>query len=348
LDSSRSNHFIYDENINAAYVNYSRPLSKKWNAQLGLRVENTNAKGRSTGYEYNVAENKFAATEKTFRRNYTQLFPTAYLQYTANEKNQFVINYGRRINRPDYGDLNPFIHFLDIYTFEQGNPNLKPQFSHNIELSHTYKSFLTTTLNYNTTNDIIQQVLEQNEATNETFIKKANIATRNQVGLSVSAFKQIKKWWSGNIYANVYNNRFKGVVNNDHISVGNTGFMFQAQQQFKWGKGWGAEVSGFYRSKALEGVIFIQPIVQVNAGFSKQVMKNKATVRLNVRDIFAGGVFKGYSKYSNVDARFKDVNDSRAASISFTYRFNKGKLKAGSNRKNGGAGDEQSRVKGGN
>ena len=348
LDSARRNHFIYDENINAAYVNYSRKLSKKWSAQLGLRMENTNAKGHSTGFEYDTVQNKFVAFDKTFRRNYTQLFPTAYIQYSANEQNQFVINYGRRVNRPDYGDLNPFVHFLDRYTFEQGNPNLKPQFSHNIELSHTYKGFLTTTVNYSTTTDIIQQVLEQNEATNETFIKKANIATRNQVGLSVSAYKQIKKWWSGNVYVNVYNNRFKGVVNSEPISIGFTGFMAQAQQQFKWGKGWGAEISGFYRSKAVEGVIFIEPIVQVNAGFSKQIMKDKASVRLNVRDIFAGSVFKGYSRYGNVDAQFKDVNDSRAVSLGFTYRFNKGKLKAGSNRKNGGADDETNRVKAGN
>jgi len=349
LDSARSNHFIYDENINAAYANYSRKLGKKWNGQFGLRVENTNAKGHSTGHEFDTTKNKFVAFDKTFKRNYTQLFPTMYLQYVANEKNSFVLNYGRRINRPDYESLNPFIHFLDRYTFEQGNPNLKPQFAHNIELSHTYKGFLTTTANYTTTNDIIQQVLEQNEETNETFIKKANIASLKQVGLSVSAYKEINKWWSGNIYVNVYNNHFKGVVNNENISIGITGYMMQVQQQFKWGKGWGAEVSGFYRSKSLEGVLFIQPIAQVNAGFSKQIMKNKASVRLNVRDIFKGGVFKGYSKYGNVDATFKDVNDSRAVSISFTYRFNKGKLKAGSNRKNGGANDEQNRVKvGGN
>lgn len=95
-------------------------------------------------------------------------------------KNSFVINYGRRINRPNYQDLNPFINFLDRYTFQQGNPNLKPQFSHNIELSHTYKGFLTTTLNYSNTTDIIQQVLEQNEITNETYVKKQTLppATR--------------------------------------------------------------------------------------------------------------------------------------------------------------------------
>ncbi|MEO7305850.1 MAG: outer membrane beta-barrel family protein [Ferruginibacter sp.] len=347
LDSGRSNHFIYDENINAAYVNYSRPFGKKWSAQFGLRVENTNSKGISKGYVYNTSEDKFEYTETKFKRSYTQLFPTAYIQYTANDKNQFVINYGRRINRPDYEDMNPFVHFLDRYTFEQGNPNLSAQFAHNIELSHTYKGFLTTTLNYTATNNIIQQVLEQNDLTKETYIKKANIANAKQFGLAVTANKSITKWWSGNIYANVYNNHFKGLVNNEPISIGITSFMVQLQQQFKFKKGWAAEVSGFYRGKGLEGVIYIQPIVQVNAGFSKQVLKNKGSLRLNVRDIFAGGVFKGYSKYGTVDAQFRNVNDSRAVSLTFTYRFNKGKLKAGSSKKSSGASDEQNRVKNG-
>lgn len=348
LDSGRSNHFIYDENINAAYVNYSRPLGKKWSAQLGLRLENTNANGLSKGYAYNTSTNRFEYTEKKFNRSYTQLFPTVYIQYSANEKNQFVLNYGRRIERPNYEDMNPFVHFLDRYTFEQGNPNLSPQFAHNIELSHTYHNFLTTTVNYSKTTDIMQQVLEQNEASNETFIKKANIASSRQYGLEISAHKDITKWWSGSIYSNVYNNHFTGVVNNEHISIGITTFMAQVQQQFKFGKGWTGEISGFYRTKGLEGVIFIEPIVQVNAGFSKQVLKNKGSFKLNFTDIFAGSVFKGYSKYGTVDARFKDVNDRRAVSLTFSYRFSKGKLKANSGKRSGGASDEQSRVKGNN
>jgi hypothetical protein len=317
-------------------VNYTRPINKKWSTQLGLRLETTNGKGREL--------NK---TQPPFKLDYIQLFPTAYVQYNLNEKNQFVVNYGRRINRPDYGDLNPFIHFLDRYTFQQGNPNLRPQFSHNIELTHTYGGFLTTTLNYSATNNIIQDVLEQNETTNETFIKKANIAKRDQVGISVSANKQITKWWSGNVYFNGYNNKFSGIVNNEPISIGITGWFAQMQHQFKWGKGWTAEASGFYRSKGLEGVIFIKRMGQVNAGFGKQVLKDKGTIRLNVRDIFAGSVFIGYSKYSNVDAQFKNVNDNRAVSVSFTYRFTKGKSNAAGQRKRGGADDEQNRVKGG-
>ncbi|MBS1631181.1 MAG: TonB-dependent receptor, partial [Bacteroidetes bacterium] len=333
-DFNRSNHFIYEENINAAYVNYTQPLGKKWTGQFGLRFENTNAKGNQL------------TTNQKFTRNFSQLFPTVYLQYAANEKNQFVINYGRRINRPDYEDLNPFIHFLDRYTFEQGNPDLVPQFSHNIELTHTYNGFLSTTLNFSTTKNIIQQVFEQNENTNETFIRKANIASMDQFGISVSAHNQITKWWSSNIYVNAYNNRFKGIVNNDYISIGVTGMLTQIQQQFKWGKGWGAELSGFYRSKGLEGVIYVNDFTQINAGFSKQVLKNKGTVRLSVNDIFKSMNVSGYSKYSDVDIKFRNIQDAQSVSLSFTWRFNKGKLKANAGRREGSASDEKNRVKG--
>lgn len=332
-DYNRSNYFIYEENINAVYANYSRPLSKKFSGQLGLRLENTHARGRQV------------TSQEDFDRNYTQLFPTAYLQYSMNEKNQFVLNYGRRIDRPDYEDLNPFIHFLDKYTYEKGNPDLKPQFSHNIELSHTYAGFLTTTLNYSRTTDIIQQVFEQHEATNETYITKGNIAKLRQYGIAVSAYKQWTKWWSGNIYANLFDNRFEGVVNGAPVTIGTTTLVLQSQQQFKFNKGWGAEISGFYRTKGLEGVIVAQPIGQISFGGSKQILKNKGMIRLNIRDAFRLQHFEGYSRYGNIDIAFQNYWETRVVNLSFTYRFSKGKLKAGSNSKKGGADDEQNRVK---
>ena len=137
------------------------------------------------------------------------------------------------------------------------------------------------------------------------------------------------------------------MVNNTDIKVGMTTYIFNMQSQFKFAKTWGAEVSGFYRSKGLEGVIFIKHMGMMNLGLSKQVMKGKGSLRLNVRDVFATQKFNGYSKYSNVDAKFTDINDSRAVSLNFTWRFNKGKLKAGNQRKSGGASEEQNRVKAG-
>lgn len=330
-DRNRSNHFLYEENINAAYVNLSGSLSKKWSGQLGLRLENTVAKGNQV------------TTRETFDRNYTQLFPTAFLQYAADTKNSFGLNYGRRIRRPNYESLNPFIEFLDRYTFQQGNPNLKPQFSHNIELSHTYKGFLTTTVNYTQTNDIIQQVIEQNEATSETFVKQANIASQRQFGLAISANKPINKWWTNSIYVNIFHNRFEGVVNNTPVTVDAASLMLNGSQQFKLNKTLTAELSGWFRTAGVEGVIRAGQMGGLNAGFSQQIMKDKGTLRLHVRDIFYTQQFQGRAKYANVDASFQERSDSRVVTLGFTYRFSKGK--AGNvKRRSSSANDEQNRV----
>src|SRR5688572_14556129 len=332
-DYGRSNHFIYEENVNAAYVNYSRPLTKKWFGQFGLRLENTNATG------------DLVTTGQKFDRHYTQLFPTAFIQYKASEKNSFVLNYGRRIQRPNYQDLNPFILFFDKYTFEQGNPNLRPQFAHNIELTHSFKGFLNTTINYTKTTDIIDEVLEQNTDRNETFVKKSNIASQRQFGIAISAAGPVNKWWTANIYANVYNNHYNGVINGDEISVGATTGQFNVNNQFKFKKTWTAEVGGFYNSGGVQGVFQIKSFGMVNMGISQQVFKGKGTLRLTGRDVFRTQKIKGHVEYSNIDASFQQRRDSRQVALGFTYRFAKGKVGNTPKRKTGGANDEQNRVK---
>ena len=333
-DYGRSNHFIYKENINAAYVNISGPISKKLSGQLGLRAEQTHAEGNQV------------TSAITFTRNYVQLFPTMYLQYEADKQNTFVINYGKRIGRPNYSDLNPFVTFLDRYTYQEGNPNLQPQISHNIELTHTYKGFLTTTLNYSKTTDIIQDVFEQNTAKNETYVKRSNIASQQQFGISVNAFVNITKWWSNNFYTNIFNNQFQGIVNGELVNINSGTAMFNASEQFKFKKGWGAEVSGFYRTPALEGILKIQGFGAMNMGVSKQLIKNKASLRVSVRDVLWTQKISGASQLNNVNAQFQQYRDSRVVNVSFTYRFNKGKV-SNTQQKRGGANEEASRVKGG-
>jgi outer membrane receptor protein involved in Fe transport len=335
-DFGRSNYFIYEENINAAYANISGPLNKKWNGQLGLRVENTNAKG-----------DQVTRSEK-FDRHYTQLFPTAYLQYLPNKNNSFVLNYGRRIRRPNYQSLNPFLSFLDRYTFQQGNPNLKPQFSHNIELSNTHKNVLTTTVNYSRTTDIIQEVIEQNDEKTQTYVKQSNIARQRQYGLSINASHPITKWWSSNMYVNVYNNKFVGEANKTPISIAATTLVLNGSQQFKFAKTWNAEISGFFRTAGIEGVIQTRPMGMMSVGFGKQVMKGKGSVRLNIRDVLYLQQFRGIIKYSNIDAVVSQRNESRVANVSFTYRFNKGKMANTPKRRASSASEEQNRVGAGN
>ena len=332
-DDGRSNHFIYKENVNAAYVNYSRSLSKKWFGQFGLRLENTNATGDQV------------TTGQKFDRHYTQLFPTAFIQYKPSDKNSFVLNYGRRIQRPNYQDLNPFILFLDKYTFEQGNPNLQPQFAHNIELTHSYKGFLNTTLNYTKTNNIINEVLEQNTDRNETYVKKDNIAKQRQYGISVSASGTIKKLWTPNLWANLYNNQFEGIINGDYVKTGATTLQANLQNQFKLGKTLSAELSGYFNSGGVQGVFRVKSFGMINMGISQQVFKGKGTFRLTGRDVFRTQKIKGEIKYGSIDAAFQQRRDSRQVALGFTYRFAKGKVGNTPKRKTGGASDESNRVK---
>ena len=329
-DVNRSNHFVYEENINAAYVNLSTSLSKKISAQFGLRLENTNAKGvqKTTG--------------ESFDRHYTQLFPTAYFQYKANEKNNFGANFARRVSRPSYQSLNPFIRFIDMYTFSQGNPALKPSVSSNIEVSHSWKNQITTTLNYTNIKDIIQEVIQQKGL--EAYNMPANVSSLDQFGLSVSANTPVTKWWTSSINVNVYNDKYKGGVNGAPIDRSATSFIINGTQQFKVTKTLTAEINGRYRNGWLEGIMRTSSVGFIGAGLSQQILKNQGTIRLTARDIFWTQRLKGVTQYGNVDVEMRQFSETQVVTIGFTYSFSKGKKIAPVKRTAGSANEEQNRI----
>ncbi|MEJ7677455.1 MAG: outer membrane beta-barrel family protein [Segetibacter sp.] len=329
----RSNHFVYKENINAAYAIFSEKI-KKWDVTAGLRLENTISKGHQV------------KNDSSFNRNYTNLFPNAGVGFSANDKNQINLSYSRRVSRPDYEDLNPFIYFIDSLTYGQGNPYLQPQFTHNFELSHTYNKFLTTTINYTQTNDIITQILKQDAEKKTTYQTTENLSSMKQFGVSVTANMPLTKWWNVNLYTNVFNNHYKGIYGTDPIDVQVTSFMGNMTNSFTMGKGWSAEVSGWFRSKGAEGLLIAENMGAINSAISKQIMKKKGTIKMGVSDILNTQQFHGYAKYSVVDVKVDSYRTSRQFNLSFIYRFGKTNIPA-ERKKTGGAGDEQNRVKSG-
>jgi hypothetical protein len=343
VDYSKTNHFNYNENINAAYINVNKQY-KKIGVQLGLRYENTSYKGKQFGNP--------TQRDSSFTKTYGSLFPTAFVSYTANKNNQFAVSFGRRIDRPSYQDLNPFLFFLDKFTYQAGNPFMKPQFTNNFEISHTYKGFLTTTINYSRTVDYMNETFEQEKDINgntgyATIVRNGNIGKRDGGGVAVSAQVPVTKWWNASLYSNYNYTRFKGRLNGngEYIDVSASNVLFNINNQFKFNKGWSAEVSGFYRTRGVDGQIMIQALGQLSAGIGKQVLKNKGTVKLNVRDILYTNKAVGDMTFENTIAHFVNTRDSRVASVSFTYRFGKPIKNAQQRRKIGGAEDEQSRVK---
>ena len=333
VKDDRTNHFIYKENINAAYAIFSKSM-KKWDLSAGLRVENTIAKGHQL------------SNDSSFKRNYTNLFPNVGISYSASEKHQFNLSYSRRISRPNYDALNPFIFFLDSLTYGKGNPYLQPQFTNNIEFSHTFKRILTTTLNYTVTNDIITELLKQNVEKNETYQTKENFSSMKQLGIALMANIPVKKWFNSNIYVNVMNNHYSGIYQNDPVDIQFTTMMANMTNSFTLGKGWNAEISGWYRTKGVDGLFVIKSMGAVNTALSKQVMKKKGTVKVGLRDVFYTQQFKGYAKYSDVDVNVAGKRDTRQVNLSFTYRFGKTNI-APERKRRSGASDEQNRVSSG-
>ncbi len=331
-DLTRSNHFIYQENVYAAYMNLNMPLSNKLSMQAGLRYEYTDARGDQV------------TSNIQFKNTYGQFFPTLYLNYKLNEKHVLGTNIGRRIMRPQYRNLNPFVFIIDKYTYQKGNPNLQPQFSNNIEFTHTYAGVLTTTLNYSNTSGVISDVVEQNETTKETFLIKKNIATRQQYGIAFNFFKPVTKWLTVSVNANLFNNQFKGIVNDSLINISVNSGNFSGSVQGKLGKGWDAEINGFYNSKGVDGVMIYKGTGMFTIAVSKSVMNNKGRISINYRDPLKLQRFNGTAKYTTVDATVNSRWDNSILNLSFNYRF--GKSFKTNKRSTGSATEEQSRIGG--
>lgn len=333
-DEIRSNHFIYEEQIHAAYVSVNKQI-KKWTLQGGLRVENTISNGNQV------------ISKTTFKRDTTNFFPTAFVSYALNQKNTVTLSYGRRIQRPNYQDLNPFIFFLDTLSFRQGNIYLRPQYTNNIELSHAFMGKFITTLSYNNTDDVISQIIKPKEGTDGKirFLTPDNVAKFKNMALSITAPIPVAKWWNMNVFTTVFNNHYKGVYNNIDIDVQFTSFMANLTNSFTIAKGFTAELSGFYRHRSIEQLTKVEPLYQMSIGLQKQVMQGKGTVRLNIRDPFAWQNFEGVNQYGYVDMHFKNHPDTRQVTATFAFRFGK-QTQQPQRRRSGSSQEEQNRVGG--
>lgn len=340
VDTTKTNSFIYRENVNAAYVTMTKQYGKKWTVQAGLRAENTNYYGHQLGNGLTVKNN-----DSSFSKSYINLFPTLYLTFEANANNTLTLNYGRRIDRPAYQDLNPFLFFLDQYTYQAGNPYLQPQYTNNVELSHTYKQWLTTTLNYSYTVNFFTETFEQSGQA--TIVRNGNIGSRENAGIAVSAQVPLAKWWTAILYTNVNYNKFTGLLYGQNIDVAATTFLVNLNNQFNFQHGWAGELSGFYRTKGVEGQIIVDPMGQGSVAVSKKILKDKASLKLAVKDFLYTNQQKGYIDFQETDATFHNRRDSRQVAVTFTWKFGKPFKGASNGRRGGGAGDEQSRVKSG-
>jgi len=318
----QSNYFIYKENVNAAYANVSKDWGK-WQIQLGLRAENTNATGTS------VTNNTVA------KQNYLSLFPTVFISQKINENNTLKYAYGRRIDRPNYQQLNPFNFYLDPYTISQGNPYLKPQFTDNLELSYSYKSAFSVSLSYSNTKDLIlDSKTAQNDSTRIITVGQGNIGRGQNYNASIYFPLSLAKWWALQNSFNVFYNKFSdGDLEGASFRLSKVAYNFNISSSINLPDNWTIETNFWLNSpkvRGLERTIIYQ--YALNAGLQKSFMDKKLKFRLSVDDIFATNYWKGTLAYQNVNLLVQNNYISRRATFNISYAFGNQNVKSARSR----------------
>ncbi|SNC64090.1 Outer membrane receptor proteins, mostly Fe transport [Hymenobacter gelipurpurascens] len=334
VDVGKTNRFRYDENISAAYGTLTFTPQPGLTLTGGLRGEQTSATGRqSVGNE-------------DFDRNYFQLFPSAALKRELSKDHELSVSLSRRIDRPSYNQLNPFRVYIDATTYNSGNPNLRPQTSYNAELTHTFKQKYTTGLSYTNTHLPIIQVVQPapaSEGSQQVVSTSVNLQTQHYYALTLTVPLEPVKDLS--IYNNavLYYSRFEGNLAGTSLNRGRTAFNLSSNTTYKFGKDWTVELNGSYQSREVYGFLDVRPYGEVTAGVQKGLWDRKATLKLNMSDIFFTSPIRATSAYTNYVENFYQRIDSRVLTLSFSYRFGNDKLSP-TRRRSGGAEDEKRRA----
>lgn len=337
IDYNKSNHFIYTENINAAYVSFQKNINKKLSTQLGVRAENTYLLGE-------LLANQQISGER-FTQNFKNVFPSVFINYKLDSSLNHTIglNYTRRINRPNYHQFNPFLTYIDVYTYTQGNTELHPFFLHIIQLRYQYKQFYTLSLGYDGADGILDDITIRR---GETFIKKPfNVGTGFRVGLSQNFNLKLTKFWSSNM--NIQIARFQIDGNADGFIGTSRFYTFRTfiNNQFNFGKGWSGELTGFISTAERFYPIADLGKASFNATIQKKILKDKGALRLSFDDpTYTNFTRERTADFQNTYQFRKSVYDTRRVGLAFSYRFGNEKYARKRKHQDNAAQEEQRRV----
>jgi len=330
------NHFVYDEKVSAGYINFNRSF-KNTTVQAGLRAEYTSS--TATGDSLNVIQ--------SVPRSYLDLFPSVFINHTLNDKNEIGVSYSRRIDRPQYDNLNPFVFHLDPYTYQKGNPYLKPQYTNNFELTYTYNKSINVSLGYSRTTDVIAELPGADPKTKIGFVTSQNLETQNSYNFNVFAPYTITKWWEGNVNFTAFYLGFKSNnLEGGNLDRGQAAYNIRATETLTPIPGFKFEFTGNYQSALTYALFYVKPQYSIDGGVSHAFLDKKANIKFSVTDMFNMRTNDVTSNYQAVNFDIRQRRESRVARITLTYNFGSTKIKMREHEN--ASGDESGRVKGNN
>jgi iron complex outermembrane receptor protein len=315
LDSNQSNRFKYTENNQAVYVNADKKLNEKWNFQMGLRLENTQTNGFS--------ETLNQETEN----NYLKLFPTFYASYKKNENNTFSLNYGKRINRPRFDLLNPFRIYINSNSYSEGNPFLRPSFSDNFELAHSYKEILRTSVFVNAITNGYGVLFTSNPETNTQIVTRENYFKNLNYGIGESYSASFADWWSSENSLYLLGAKTEFIKDINATPSNSLQIDFSTNNTFLLGKTTKLQIDFMYTTPFKSGLYEVGYASSFDIGFKQDLFNKTMQIAFLANDIFNTSYLKDFTSVINgVKQVYEEKQSNRFARLSVVYNFGNKKI----------------------
>jgi hypothetical protein len=327
----QSNTFLYKESINAGYLNLDQSW-KDFRVQMGIRAEHTSTTGNSV------------STSNVTKRNYLDIFPVLSLSQKLSPKNTLGLTLNRRIDRPNYGSLNPFMYFLDLYTYKSGNEYLKPQYTNGISINYQFMQKYGLELAYSNTKNVITAVIRPDSGRNALFMRPENLSRQNTIGTSISIPLTLTPFWNAYNDLGVYHTIFSSdEVLGSRYRSGQTAWNVKSSHTFSLNNSIRLDLSGNYQSKQLYGTSYLKSFMFVDMGASLKLWNDRLNVKLGMKDIFDQKKQIIYSNLPGLNYTMYEKPETRLISLSLSYAFGGKEVKAVRNRTNG-IGEENDRL----
>ena len=313
VDLTLRNKFQYEEGIQALYFSGQKKFSDKWEAKFGARYEWTQTEGFSgTNNQLNVF-------------NYSKLFPTFYLSYIPNNNHSLSINYGRRIQRPNFRLLNPFRVTINPFSFHQGNPFLQPAFTDNVELGYSFKGNLITNVYFSHTNDDFEKIALLDAETNIRKVIPLNFITNRTVGINQTYITNPFKWWEINASADVYYTSTDSKIPEalQFLSGWNGTFSFSNNFDLNSDKTFLANFNYLHETKGVYHLNEYTSYQQLNASLKYILMDGDLTLSLYANDIFRTSLPRFTSVTNGIVNSSQNYYDEQYFRLGVLYDFGK-------------------------
>ena len=314
-----------NESVQAAYLSINYIIDEKTSLKTGLRYERT------------LTDLKLVSDESEINREFNHFFPTFFLSRQFNENNSLSLAYNRRISRPGFFDLAPFVFFIDPLTYITGNVNLLPAISSSFKSDYTFRKLLVS-LQYTRINNSIQRFQPSRVPDSEYgVLSSVNLDLEERYSLSVSLPVNITKWWRMQNNVNGYYNQIDSDYPGGHLEIDQANFDFNTTLMFMLPLDFSIDLSFFYYSRAQNGIWSISAREILNVGVQKTFRNNWGTLSLNASNILNEPFMDGMVDLpeQQMEQHILLDFDTRILKLTYTRQFGNNKLKSRNNRESG-------------